>query len=124
MGLLKNLLKGSGDKKEIKEKFKQAQQDRKVENMLNEREKSSNQRELERYMNEKHEAQIKAALDKIHKKQNKENWKSTKTILSEKTTMLNNERPILQEKNIFKGNSNMFTKKHAIKNKTDMGFWK
>ena len=124
MGLLKNLLKGSGDKKEFKEKFKQAQQERKVENMLNEREKSSNQRELERYMNEKHEAQIKEALNKIHKKQNQENWKSTKTILSEKTTMLNNDRPILKEKNIFKGNQNMFTKEHSIKHKTDMGFWK
>jgi len=124
MGLLKNLLKGSGDRKEIKEKLKQAQQDRKVENMVLEREKSANQRELERYIEERREAQIKEQLDKIHKRQNQENWKSKNMILGGKTTILNNDRPILKEKNIFHGNKNMFTKEHSIMNHTDMGFFK
>jgi len=124
MGLLKNLLKGSGDRKEIKEKLKQAQQDRKVEKMVLEREKSANQRELERYIEERREAQIKEQLDKIHKRQNQENWKSKNMILGGKTTILNNDRPILKEKNIFHGNKNMFTKEHSIMNHTDMGFFK
>jgi hypothetical protein len=59
-------------------------------------------------------------LEKIHKKNNQELWKSKNTILGEKTTMLNNDRPILKEKNIFmdkshripftKGGENMFFK--------------
>ena len=124
MGLLQNLLKGSGKKKEFKEKFRQAQEDAKIERTLEERSKSANRRELERYVREQEEAQIKMTLDKIRKQRNQENWKSKKTILGEKTTILNNERPILQEKKIFMNNSNIFTKKHALKNNTDMGFFK
>jgi hypothetical protein len=125
MGLLQRLFKGgSEDKKEFKEKFKQAQQDDKVANMLEERKKSSNQRELERYMKEQEESQIKMELDKIHKQQNSENWKSKNSMLKGQTSILKTDRPILKEKNIFNGNPNMFTKEHAIKHNTDMGFFK
>lgn len=124
MGILQNMLKGSGKKKEFKEKLRQAQEDLKIEKTLEERSKSSNKRELERYIREKEEEEIKETLNKIRKKQNKDNWKSPKLILKEKTTMLNNDRPILKEKNIFNNNENIFSKKHSIKNKTNMGFWK
>jgi len=111
MGLIKNLIKGMGEnKKEIKEKFKEAQQNQKVIRMLEEREKSANQRELERYMEEQRESKIKQALDKIHKKQNADNWKGDlifkghKSILHEDTKVLSNDRPILGQKNIFLDN--------------------
>ena len=93
-------------------------------NLIEERKKSANRRELERHIHEQEEAQIKASLDKIRKQRNSENWKTKKTILGEKSTILNEGRPILKEKNIFKGNDNLFTKAHAIKNHTDMGFFK
>lgn len=105
MGLLQRLIKGMGEnKKEFKEKFKQAEQEAKISRLIEERQKSSNQRELERYIKEQEEARIKSELDKIHKQQNKEMWKSKKMILGQKTTILKDDRPILMEKNIFLDN--------------------
>jgi len=124
MGIIQRLLGKSDGNKEFKEKFKQAQEEDKIYNLIEERKKSSNKRELERYYKEQEEARIKQALDKIHKKGNEEMWKSKNLILGQKTTMLNCDKPILKEKNIFKGNKNTFTKEYAIKNKTDMGFFK
>ena len=121
MGLLQNLLKGMGkDKREFKEKFKQAQSDDKVMTMVEERKKSANRRELEKYMKDKEEEEVKVMLDKIHKKQNEEMWKSKNSILASETNILKDDRPILKEKNIFmddktkipftKGGENMFFK--------------
>lgn len=111
MGLLQKLFKGmSEDKKELKAKFKEAEQNEKIQHMLEERKKSSNQRELERYIKEKEESQIKETLDKIHDKQNKENWKGKmifkghKSILKDDMSILKNDRPILHKKNIFLNN--------------------
>ena len=55
----------------------------KIEKMLEERQKSSNQRELEKYMKDQREIQIKNELDKIHKKQTKENWKGSNLLKSD-----------------------------------------
>ncbi|HDK42074.1 MAG TPA: hypothetical protein ENG87_01740 [Candidatus Pacearchaeota archaeon] len=123
MGLIQNLIKGSGeDKREFKEKFKEAQQKLKVQGMLEEREKSSNQRELERYLKQQREKRIKMELDKIHKKQKKEMWegqnilKSQTSILKEGKSILTNDRPILGQKNIFLDNksNNPITKKRLF----------
>ncbi len=111
MGLIQNLVKGMGEnKKELKAKFKEAQQELKIRTMIEERSKSANQRELERYVKEANEKAIKEQLDKIHKKQNAENWKGQsilkgqKSILHEDTKILENDRPILGNKNIFLDN--------------------
>lgn len=121
MGLLKNLLSGmNSNKVEFKRKLKEAQEEDRINRLVEERNKSSNRRALEREMRDREEKKIKEALDKINKQRNSETWKSKKTILSEPTTMLNNDRPILKEKNIFmdnktkipftKGGENMFFK--------------
>ena len=111
MGLLRDLIKGMGeDKKEIKSKFKEAQQNQKVQRMLEEREKSSNQRFLERHIKEQREVKIKEAVDKINMQHTKDSWKSKnifkghKSILHEDTKVLENDRPILGQKNIFLDN--------------------
>lgn len=114
MGLLQRLFKGATEnRKEFKQKYKQAEEDMKIQKMLEERQKSSNQRELERYVKEEEEARIKGELDRIHKQQNKENWKSKHQILSKGKSILKDDRPILKEKNIFvdKRNDIPFTKK-------------
>jgi len=108
MGLLKNLLKKSSENRsEFKEKLKQVQEDRKVENLVLEREKSSNERELESYIEEEREQEIKDQLEKIHKKKNQEIWKSDKTLIGNKMTVLNTGRSILKEKHIFLNNKNI-----------------
>ena len=106
MGKIQDILsKMKENKSEFKEQLKQAQINDKINNTIEERKKSSNQRELERVMNDNNEARIKIALDKIHKKQNKDNWKSN-SILKQDTNILKNDRPILKEKNIFMDNRN------------------
>ena len=98
---IRDIIKKFSEKKAIKKaKFKEAEENMKIERLLEERQKSANRRELERYMKEQEEIQIKKQLDSIRKKQNQENWKGTNLIKG--TSILKNDRPILKEKNIFK----------------------
>ena len=96
-----DVIRKMGEKKAVtKAKFKEAQENLKIETMLIERQKSANQRELEKYIKDQRELQIKCELDKIHHKQNKENWKGN-NLLKGQTNILKDDRPILKEKNIF-----------------------
>ena len=108
MGLIQNLVKGMGEnKKELKQKFKDAQQDLKVRTMLEERSKSANQRELERYVKEEEEKSIKEALEKIRKGQRADAWKG-KSILKSQKNILHEDMSVL------KGNKNMFKQKNVF----------
>ena len=102
MGLLQKLLKGnSEDKIEFKQKLKAAQQDKRIQDLIEERSKSSNERDLINRMKKKREDGIKMELDKLRKEDSKEMWKSKNNILKSQTNILKNDRPILKEKNIF-----------------------
>lgn len=116
MGLLQNFIKGFKSNDEFKEKLKEAQEEIRVRNLVNERQKSSNQREVERYLREKQEEEYKEFLTKIRNKQNKENWKSPHKVLSGKANMMKTDKPILKEKNIFvdKRNDIPLTKKKEM----------
>jgi len=108
MGLIQNLLnKSKEDKSEFKEKLKQAQADRRIEKLIEEREKSSDERELESHLKEARAEKIKNELRKIHKKRNQDMWKSDKTVIGNKMTILNTGRSILKEKHIFINNPNV-----------------
>lgn len=108
MGITDIIKKWSENKKELKQKFKEAETEQKIQKMLEERQKSSNERELERYVKEEREKKIKSQLDKIHKQQTKEMWKSNailkkgKSILHDDKKALACDKPILKQKNIFK----------------------
>lgn len=104
MGIMDLIRKISQNKAETKKKFKQMQEDDRLQNMLEERKKSSNRRELERYEKEQEEKAIKEALDKIHHKQQEDTWSGRNSIMNSKTTILKEDRPILMEKNIFLDN--------------------
>jgi cell shape-determining protein MreC len=95
------------NKEEFKRKFKEAQEEQRIEEIIKNRAKSSNQRELERFYKEQEEKRIKDELDIIRKRRNKENWKG-KSILTKGASILKDERPILKEKCIFKNNKSMF----------------
>ncbi len=121
MGLIKNLLGGMNEnKKEFKEKFKHAQQELKVQQLLEERSKSPVQRELEANVRRDNESEMKLVLEKIHQKERAENWKGKsilkghKNILKEDFKILaNDDKPILLQKNIFLDNktNNQVSKK-------------
>ena len=73
MGLLQRLLgRTSEDKQKFKEEFKQAEREMKINRLIEERQKSSNERELQAHMKRLREDDIKKELDKIHKQENKE----------------------------------------------------
>ena len=94
------------NKKALKERMTEVQQERKIQKILDEREKSSNERELERHINDAREANIKAQLEEIRTRKNKENWKGNN--FQGKATMLKDDRPMLKEKNIFLNEKNTF----------------
>jgi len=110
MGIMSIVRKFSENRKEKSQKFKDMQEQDRLETMLEERKKSSNRRELEKYYKDKEEAQIKQALEKIRKQRTKDNWKgksimkSDYNILKEDKKILSNDRPILHQKNIFLDN--------------------
>jgi phosphopantetheinyl transferase (holo-ACP synthase) len=104
MTLMDLIRKLSGKKAVTKQKYKEAEEDLRINKLLEERQKSSNRRELERYMKEKEEEQIKKALDKIRHEKTAESWSGKSSMMNQKMTILNNDRPILMEKNIFLDN--------------------
>lgn len=103
MGLLKNLVKGVGEnKQELKRKLKDAEQDMKIQKILTERQKSSNERDLENRLERKRQERIKEELDKLRKEDTKELWKSKNSVLKSQKNILSGGRSILKERNIFK----------------------
>lgn len=119
MSIIKKIVNGiSGKDNEFKAKLKQAQEDARIQKIVDQRLKSSNERELEAHMERLREDDIKKKLDQIHKQQTKENWSGKHKILAGKTNIMKTDRPILKEKNIFKHNNN------SGGMRMDMGFFK
>jgi len=107
MGLLKRLLeKSSENKAEFKAKLQEAQQQRKIERLISERELSSDERELISHQKEARAEKTKNELRKIHKRKNEEMWNSKNSPIGNKMTILNTGRSILKEKHIFVNNKN------------------
>ncbi len=107
MGIMDIIRRMSENKKEKSEKFKQMQENDRLETMLLERKKSSNQRALEKHYHDEQEKEFKAELDVIRKKQTKDNWKGDsilkngKSILEDNGKSLSSGKSILKQKNIF-----------------------
>ena len=110
MGVMDIIRKWKERNAEKSEKFKEMQENDRLQTMLEERKKSSDRRELERYYKEQEEKQIKAQLESIRKQQTKESWKGKNmfggkaTMLKEDKKILTNDRPILLQKSIFLDN--------------------
>lgn len=109
-----DVIKRWGEKnKEKSDKFKEMEEDYRLRKMLEDRQKSSNERELERYYKKQKEESIKKQVEEIHKQQNKESWKGKNlfggkcTILKEDKKILSNDRPILHKKNMFLDNKTL-----------------
>ena len=94
-------------KKQKKELFKSMQEQDRMQELIEERKMSANERELRRFMKESREENIKFQLGKMRKQREKEinfghNPLDTPNIMKA-------EWQIMKEKNMFKGNSNMFS---------------
>ena len=78
---------------------------RKINRILDEREKSSNERELERYYKEQREKMIKLKLDKIRKQRKRELLIGS---LGDKTNIFKNHNSILKQDYSILNNENTF----------------
>lgn len=95
--------------REKKAKYKEYEEDMKVQEQYIERKKSANERELERYEKEYRERAIKKQLDKYREAQ-KEEMEFGHQILNTKN-MYENEKPIImKQKRLFSSKSNLNTK--------------
>jgi hypothetical protein len=124
MGLLDSIRKWQERKSVKKEKYKEAEEEMKINKLLEERSKSNNKRELERFYREEEEEEIKKALEHIRMKKQRELWSGKNAMINQKTTILDKGNPILKQKNIFKEAPNLFTKQHIKEAHCDMGFFK
>ena len=107
MGIMDLIKKWKEKNSEKSERFKEMQEQDRLETILQERKKSSNQRELENYYKKLQEDDIKKQLDKVHKKQTKEAWKGKKmfsgkcTILKQDKSILTNDNSMFKQKSMF-----------------------
>jgi len=107
MGIMDIIRKWKEKNSEKSARFKEMQEQDRLETMLLERKKSSNRRELESYYKKLEEDDIKKQLDKIHKKQTKEAWRG-KNMFSGKCTILKQDKSILDNGKSILSQSNSF----------------
>ena len=102
-------------KKSLKKdpRYKEMETEMKMQKMIEERQKSSNERELERFYEEEREKSIKKNLEEFREKQKKETWqgdqilntknifKGHKNIMDQDKNVLDNGRGILNDKSLF-----------------------
>ena len=99
MGVIDMVHKMQEKKQEHTEKFKQREEELKIDKIITQRGKSSDERYLERLAKEDRERKIHAQVLKLNKAENEKNWKSN---------VFKNETP--HGKNIFANNPN-----HSLK---------
>ena len=91
--------------KQRKDKFKQMEEEFRLQKKLEERQKSSNERELERFDEEEREKSIKKNLEEFRAMKQKAametNVLSGGNMFKGKATIMDNGKGILNQKNIF-----------------------
>ena len=102
----KELLERMKEKKEMKkDMFKKAEAQLQIQKLLEERQKSANQRELERYMKEDEEKNIKENLE-YYRAKRQQDISHNHNPLDTKNVTTHSDWEILKNKSIFKGDSN------------------
>lgn len=87
------------------EDFKRAEKEMKIQRILEQRQKNSNEREFERFLEEKRQEQIKQKLDEFRKERQGEFMKPT---------ILNQENIFSKGDNLFKGKGTMLQMKDTM----------
>lgn len=91
--------------KDKKKRFREASEESRVGEMIEERRKTSNERELDRFMEEEREENIKKQLESFR---NKQKEKMRKATVLQGPNIFKNQNSILKQPNIFKDNPNIF----------------
>lgn len=110
---LKDIMSKLGQKgKERKQLIRDLDEQVRIQKIVEDRQKSANERELERFIDEQREKEIKEQL-KIARKQKDQDIKFNHNPLNTKNIM-KAEWEIMKEPNMFKGKSNMFSNQSLI----------
>lgn len=106
---IKDMLQNMHENKQAdKEMVRNMQQQQRIEEILENRKKSANERELERYMKENREKAIKSQLEIVRKQRDREiNFEHNP--LKVKNVISGGKWNILKEKNLFSSKGNIFT---------------
>jgi hypothetical protein len=107
MGFRDIISKLGEKRRERSEKFKEIEEDYRLQKMLEERQKSSNERELERFQKEEREENIKEALE-FYRKQKDNDIRFGHNPLDTPNVTNHTDWEVLKEKNQFAAKGNMF----------------
>lgn len=97
--------------KQRKAKLKDAEEDVRIQKIIEQKQKNANERELESYLEEERQKRIKLDLDKYHKKKQDEFWHGNNLLKNNKRYMDN----LPKEKNIFKHKNSIIKTKKMFK---------
>ena len=104
----KEVLQRMKEKRQMRNAMlKQAQEQDRVERLIEERKKSANERELERFQNTQREEQIKEQLEDLRKRE-KEDINFGHNPLNTPNVIREDGFSVLKQKNIFTHRSNLF----------------
>lgn len=110
----KDILKSVGNKQRAKkELIRKAEEELRIQKLVEDRQKSANERELERFQKEEREEEIKKALE-IARKKRDEDIKFGHNPLDIPNITRESDFSILKQRNLFKGKGNMFTGQRMI----------
>ena len=107
MGFKEILEKIGEKKKERKRKFKEMEENFRLRKMLEDRQKSANERELERFQNEEREENVKEALDFYRRKREKD-IRFNHNPLDVPNITAKTQWEVMKEKNLFTNKKSMF----------------
>lgn len=112
MGIREIIQKWRNRRAESGEMYKEYAARRRIEKILEEREKSSEERELEKFIEEKRQERIKKALVGLRKNKSK-NFFPGKFLFRHENAFKNKES-MLKQTNLFKDKKCMFTKEKYL----------
>ena len=113
MGFKEIIQKLSGSGKEDRNRIKELDKELRIQKLVEDRQKSSNERELERFMKEERESEIKQALEVMRKKR-KEDIDFGHNPLNAENLITKPHWQVLKEKNMFSGERNMFANQKSV----------
>ena len=118
--MFKEIIQGLGKgNKERKEKFKDLDEQDRLQTMIEERKKPSNERELEKFMEKERQKKITEALTHYRKKEQEDINFNYNPINTKNIT--NKSGNLLKEKKLFSDNKNMFSNQKNIFSNGNLG---
>ncbi len=114
MSIIDTVRKLAEKKSEKSARFKEMQEEYRLNKMLEDRQKSSAERSIEKYHKDNREKRMQEEVKKIQKIQSKVMWidnsilKSGNKILDNNNSVLKSGKSMLKQKNIFANNKNIF----------------